>query len=354
MRIPSSPELDRCIACAAGTYSLAPAYIDKLTLASPSASACLACPFGSTCQGTNAVPRSGHWWFADMLCPPQACQVQASGTSKCEVPKCFELHNASIGTDGGDRHALRRQSALDHPRDASLLCGDNCTVRSIIMKCPIGACLQGGSCNQSVTEDSNCCAEGRTGPLCAVCLPGRTLIQNQCRTCVKSTLTVSSIFLGLGLAVLWYILAWRPIFESSAYKLHPLHAMLYVPLRIYSLYRWIRVRLVKKDRGAAHTDTNRKRMASKDLQNWFFRMYILAKDGGIMPYTKVCVCVCVCVCMHVCMHVCMYSVAYAWMEFKMVCTNVCMHVCMCICMYPCVNVVDGSISSKWPLLQLAK
>jgi hypothetical protein len=277
MRVPQSPELDRCSRCPAGTYSLGPSYVDNSSLASPTEASCLACPFGSVCEGESVLPKSGYWRYGDMLCPSGACWVQASGASKCDVPKCFPQSAATMPTDPSRRWISTSQTSA---------CGNDCSVRSIILKCPFGACL-GGLCGTNNTN-SSCCAPGRTGPLCAVCLPGRVLFRNECRFCVDSSLTVSSVFLALGLAIAWYILAWRPVFETKDHKLHPLHLAVYVLVKIFTLCAWIKSYVTRRNPSSVPLSAEKRQSLTKSLRIWCLSLYTTAKDKGVMSYTKVC------------------------------------------------------------------
>jgi hypothetical protein len=279
IRVPQSPELDRCYRCPAGTYSLAQAFVDESNQASPPEPSCLSCPFGSVCEGTDVVPRNGYWWYDDMMCPTDACQVHANGASKCDVPKCF-LQNAPKAQ--GTRRVL--PTSVDIAGDG--VCKGNCSLRSIVMRCPVGACL-GGLC-ESQGKNESCCAPGRTGPLCAVCLPGRALVGNECYQCVDSSLTVSSVFLGIGLLIVWYILAWRPVVETKGYKLHPLHILAYIVMSIYAFFHWILAYVVKKNaNGNQRTQREKGQSLSKALRAWCMNLYLTARDKGVMSYTKV-------------------------------------------------------------------
>jgi hypothetical protein len=125
-------------------------------------------------------------------------------------------------------------------------------------------------------------------------LPGRALIQNECRVCVDSSLTVSSVFLAIGLAIAWYIFAWRPVFEKSKYKLHPLHVMLYLPMKLYWLLRRaIKACVTRRPAGDGRLRDDKQKTEMKGLQTWFMSVYNVAKERGAMSYTKVRVCMCV-------------------------------------------------------------
>jgi hypothetical protein len=277
VRIPQNPELDQCNRCLAGKYSLKQAYIDEVTLAPPIEPACLPCPSGSVCEGTGVMTKSGYWKYGEMMCPKYACQVQANGASKCDVQRCFKLQ------ESGKRNGTRAVS-----KDAECLPEDGCSVRSIVMKCPAGAC-NGGECDVNGRNQS-CCAPGRTGPLCAVCEPGLVLIRNECRGCVEASLTVSSVFLAIGLIIAWYVLAWRPVFETKEYKMNPMHMLAYVLLKVYALYRCatacLRRKHVKTSERLINADKGK--TLAKSLQGAFVTLYNTAKKKGVMSYIKVC------------------------------------------------------------------
>ncbi len=277
IRMPQSPELDRCTKCPAGRYSLGRSRVDEASLTSPSEPSCMPCPFGSECEGKNVAPRTGYWWYADMMCPSSACHIQANGASKCDVLKC------SLPDTFNSSQSRRRSEADPLHND----CQGNCTLRSVVLKCAGGACL-GGLCGQDSANQS-CCAAGRTGPLCAVCLPGRILIRNECQECVATSLTVSAVFLAIALAVAWYVLAWRPVFETKKFKFHPLNILEYILWKMYTLYRWTKA-MVASRRNSNGTFRREGQLSFvKSLQNWYLSLFSTAKEKGVMSYTKVCI-----------------------------------------------------------------
>ena len=124
---------------------------------------CLPCPAGALCQGgASVIPTSDYW----------------------------------IDSKEANSYASRRRIV---------------NARTPVYKCPPAAC-----------GPNNTCAEGRTGPVCGLCLPGWAMSSGGCQRCPTDPSAYQAAATGIAVAgiltlsILLYIFSLRPLFDNTA------------------------------------------------------------------------------------------------------------------------------------------
>eukprot|EP00961_Rhodomonas_salina_P019332 260206-Rhodomonas_salina.1 len=183
------PLLDQCVECPRSTYSIVAANFFSRTLtirdAKDAAQECRACPDGAICRGgKNISPQQGYW------IPPQKKPRRAEQNATLDVLLGFRRAD-DADDDEMDLGVGFRRASVD----------DETEVR--VYRCPPDACLEGGVC-----------AEGREGPVCAICSDGYAMAGTQCLKChqtPRDSLILVIAIAVFGLLVIWYYTLFLPL-----------------------------------------------------------------------------------------------------------------------------------------------
>jgi hypothetical protein len=171
VRIEPRPEMDECVPCPFGKYSLDSAVLGgKLDLVASSAinavELCLQCSTGVTCLGgSNVVSQPGYF----------------------------------LATAGTIAHQTdRRESTINYSTATRTLLA--------VYKCPLQACTGNNSCDS-----------GRTGMICGLCAQGYAQAGHRCFPCSQERsqfdLTLYTCLGIILLALFLYVCAWRTLFD---------------------------------------------------------------------------------------------------------------------------------------------
>ena len=242
--IGDNPQLDQCSKCPVGRYSIVPAdfYGEQVLVESDVKVAaigqkCEQCPLGAVCNGGDQIREKTGFYR-----PPDSAKKRRAATGEWVEPewaptphKLLDVGNLmspstwfgrSLWYNAPERIPLRslpQRSTIGSPPSSStnyLLNttdfidtgvrragnGENGTIKVELYPCPPGSCLEGGQC-----------AEGKTGPVCAVCMQGWAMGADTCEKCsedVGATVGIGATIALVLFFVVYYFVAWRPFFAK--------------------------------------------------------------------------------------------------------------------------------------------